>query len=56
MCHLKLGVSDVNECQDGTHACGLKAVCSNTPGWYACQLPCTPTQSDSQGEKTCLDI
>ena len=29
-------VLDIDECTDGTHSCGVYAVCNNTPGSYNC--------------------
>ena len=29
-------ISDINECEGGTHNCSSNAVCNNTKGFYNC--------------------
>ena len=29
-------ISDINECEGGTHNCSSNAVCNNTKGFYKC--------------------
>ena len=33
-------VTDIDECQDGSHLCQEDATCNNTIGWYNCT--CNP--------------
>ena len=46
---------DINECGDGTHACGEGGVCSNTRGSYTCSCA-VGYQSESADTLQCSDV
>ena len=47
-----LFLEDIDECQDGTHMCGLNSRCHNTQGSYRC--PCVEGYAVNGG--VCSDI
>ena len=46
---------DINECGDGTHACGENGVCANTRGSYTCSCA-DGYQSESADTLQCSDV
>jgi len=47
---------DIDECADGSHACGDGGTCSNTAGSYTCKCMAGYRLGQSWGQASCLDV